>query len=120
MRGDLGSIIVGQNTLIQDLVNVIPKQAKTNTQIGNNVLVGPNSLLEACSLEDSCFIGMGSNVRQGSRVKSFGVVAAGAMLPENTIVPSNQVDKYLFFSQYLQVDGIYIYLHRVFFFKLVT
>lgn len=94
LRGDIGSITVGQNSLLQDLVSVISKQPKTNTVIGNNVVVAPNVLLESCTLEDNSFIGMGGNVRQGAQVKSFAVVAAGAMIPENTTVPSNQVLKF--------------------------
>ena len=91
LRGDLGAISVGNNTLLQDLVTVLPKEKKTDTIIGNNVLVAPNVLLESCTLEDNSFIGMGSSVRQGAKVRSFAVIAAGAVIPENTIVPSNQV-----------------------------
>lgn len=91
LRGDIGGIVVGNNTLIQDLVSIIPKQSGTETVIGNNVLVAPNTYLESCSIEDNGFIGMGSSIRQGSKIKSFAVVAAGAVIPENTTVPSNQV-----------------------------
>ena len=91
LRGDLGAITVGQNTLLQDLVNVISREAKNPTLIGNNVVVAPNVLLESCTVEDGSFVGMGSTVHQGAHVKSFAVVAAGAVIPEKTVVPPNQV-----------------------------
>lgn len=91
LRGDLGTISIGNNTLLQDLTSVIPRIRNTNAKIGNNVVIAPNTLLESCIIEDNSFLGMGSTLSQGSKVESFGVVAAGAVIKENTTVPSNQI-----------------------------
>ncbi len=89
LRGDIQPIKIGQNTLLQDLVTVLPKKSPVN--IGSNVVVAPNSYLEGCQIEDGAFIGMGSTVREGAKVEKWGVVAAGAVISEKQVVPSNQV-----------------------------
>lgn len=91
LRGDVQPITIGQNTLLQDLVTVLPK--KNAVHIGSNVVVAPNSFLEGCQIEDGAFIGMGSTVREGAKVEKWGVVAAGAVVGEKQVVPSNQVNK---------------------------
>ncbi|EGR30110.1 transcription factor apfi, putative [Ichthyophthirius multifiliis] len=91
LRGELGPIEIGQQTVIQDLVNIKSQKLNQKTSIGDNVFIGPNSYIQACQLEDNAFIGMGATVANGCRVSSSAVVSAGAVLQENTTIPSNQV-----------------------------
>lgn len=103
LRGDVQPIKVGQNSLLQDLVTVLPK--KNAVHIGSNVVVAPNSFLEGCQIEDGAFIGMGSTVREGAKIEKWGVVAAGAVVGEKQVVPSNQVKRDYYFSFFQFYSG---------------
>lgn len=93
LRGDQSSINVGKNSVIQDLVSLVPRN-KGPISVGDNVYIGPNTTLESCTIENNAFIGMGATVRSGAKVESYGVVAAGAVVPEGATVPAYQVIKY--------------------------
>ena len=90
LRGDLGQIRIGKNTMLQDNSYVRPNN-NASVNIGDNVYVGPNARLEACHLESFSYVGMGASVAKDCVVESFSVVAAGANLAEGTRVPSGQI-----------------------------
>ncbi|EAR99480.2 transcription factor apfi protein, putative (macronuclear) [Tetrahymena thermophila SB210] len=91
LRGELGPIEIGKQTVIQDLVNIQSGKQNQKTQIGDNVFIGPNSYIQSSKINDNSFVGMGSTVSTGCNLASNAVVAAGSVVPENTQVPSNQI-----------------------------
>ena len=86
LRGDIGPIVVGAGSNIQDLsvVHVLTDQGCT---IGARVGVGHRAILHACTVEDDCLIGMGSIVLDRAVVGAGSVVGAGAVVPEGMHVP---------------------------------
>ena len=89
IRGDFGSISIGNNSVIQDTCvihsddylvigdNVLVTHGAVIHchRVGNNVLVGVNStILEAAEVGDYCLIGAGA------------VVLADARIPDNSLV----------------------------------
>ena len=88
LRGDYGTIIVGDRTSIQDgtVVHAIAEQATT---IGNDCVVGHLAHLEGCTVEDRCLIGSGSVVLHDVVVRSGALVGAGAVVSNGTEVPAH-------------------------------
>ena len=84
------SIIIGENTNIQDL-NIIRSNNGSKTQIGKNVYIGSNCYLEDCIVEDEAIIGNGSKLMKNSIVRKRGFVGAGSVLSEGDVVGENEV-----------------------------
>ena len=62
IRGDVNSIVVGDNTNIQDNATIHCTYEKSSTTIGSNVSIGHNAIVHGCTLEDNVLIGMGAIV----------------------------------------------------------
>lgn len=91
VRGDVHSIVIGNNTNIQDGAVVHGTYQKANTIIGNNVSIAHNAVVHGCKVEDNVLIGMGAIVMDGALIKSNSVIAAGAVVLPGTIVEENSI-----------------------------
>lgn len=89
LRGEIGPISIGKQTVIQDLTNIQAARSNQKTVLGDSVLIGPNAYIQSALIGDNAFVGMGATVSTGSNVAANAVVTAGAVLPEGTSVPSN-------------------------------
>jgi len=90
LRGDIGPIVVGPRSNIQDLT-VVHVLEDAGCTIGADVGVGHRCILHACTVEDGCLIGMGSVVLDRARIGAGSVVGAGAVVPEGMQVPPNSL-----------------------------
>lgn len=88
IRGDVGRIVVGDDTNIQDS-SVLHMDEGFPLVVGNRVTVGHSVTLHGCIIEDDCLIGIGAIILNGARIGSGSVVAAGALVPEGMQVPTN-------------------------------
>jgi carbonic anhydrase/acetyltransferase-like protein (isoleucine patch superfamily) len=88
LRGDYGTIIVGERTSIQDgaIVHAI---ADYPTVIGDDCVVGHLAHLEGCVVHDRALIGSGSIVLHEATVFSGATVGAGAVVRNRMDVPAN-------------------------------
>jgi len=86
LRGDHGTIKVGQRTSIQD-GTIVHTTHDWPTVIGADCVVGHRAHLEGCVVEDWCLIGSGSLVLNRARVQTGAVVAAAALVRQNMVVP---------------------------------
>ena len=91
IRGDVNSIVIGNNVNIQDGVVVHCTYQKTNTVIGNNVSIGHNAIIHGCKIEDNVLIGMGAIIMDGALIQKNSIVAAGSVIIKNTVVKSGSV-----------------------------
>ena len=80
LRGDYGTIIVGERTSIQDGVAIIHAVAEFPTVIGDDCVVGHLAHLEGCVIEDRALVGSGSIVLHQATVHSGATVGAGAVV----------------------------------------
>lgn len=87
LRGDYGTITVGERTSVQD-GTVVHATADKATTIGSDCVVGHLAHLEGCTVEDGCLIGSGSVVLHDAVVRSGALVAAGAVVGNRTEVPA--------------------------------
>ncbi len=86
LRGDDGSIVIGERTSIQDNC-VLHCTAELATVVGDDCVVGHMVHLEGCTIEAGCLIGNGSIVLHRVVVHSGAIVAANAVVLNDTIVP---------------------------------
>lgn len=88
LRGDYGTVIVGERTSIQD-GSIIHAISAYPTVIGSDCVVGHLAHLEGCVIDDGALVGSGSVVLHEARVRSGATVAAGAVVRNRTDVPVN-------------------------------
>ena len=88
LRGDYGTVIVGERTSIQDGA-VVHAVADYPTVIGSECVIGHLAHLEGCVVHDRALIGNGSMVLHEAVVHSGATVAAGAVVRNLTDVPAN-------------------------------
>jgi len=90
LRGDYGTIIVGERTSVQDGA-VVHAVAAYPTIIGSDCVVGHLAHLEGCDIRDRSLVGSGSVVLHEVVVESGSTVAAGAVVRNRTHVPPNSL-----------------------------
>ena len=88
LRGDYGSIVVGERTSVQD-GTVVHCTAEHATSIGDDCVVGHLAHLEGCTVEDRCLVGSGSVVLHQAVVRTGALVGAGAVVGNRIEVPSH-------------------------------
>jgi carbonic anhydrase/acetyltransferase-like protein (isoleucine patch superfamily) len=86
LRGDYGTIIVGERTSIQDGA-VVHAVAEYPTVVGDDCVIGHLAHLEGCVIHDRALVGSGSVVLHQANVFSGATVAAGAVVRNRSDVP---------------------------------
>lgn len=101
LRGDLGKIVIGSRTNIQDLTIIHTLQPTTafpnglGVSVGSGVTIGHRVTLHACKISDNCLIGMGSIVMddvelgEGCWVSAFSLLQKGKKYPPNSLISGN-------------------------------
>lgn len=79
IRGDYGSIRIGDNTAIEENV-VIHARPHDVTTIGNNVTIGHGAIIHNATVHDWVVIGMGAIVSDWAEIGEWAVVAEGAVV----------------------------------------
>ena len=87
LRGDYGTITVGERTSIQD-GTVVHATFDKHTTIGSDCVVGHLAHLEGCTIEDGALVGSGSVVLHDAVVRSGGLVGANAVVSNGQEVPA--------------------------------
>ncbi len=87
LRGDDGSIVVGERTSIQD-GTVVHTTPMWPTIVGDDCVIGHNAHLEACTIEDGALVGSGAVVLHRAVVRTEALVGANALVTNDTEVPS--------------------------------
>ena len=87
IRGDVGSVVIGRNTNIQDLCLLHMTTDVSNLLIANEVTVGHRVVLHGCTIEDACLIGMSATILDGAVIGRESIVGAGALVTGGKIFP---------------------------------
>ena len=87
IRGDYGSISVGEESNVQDGA-VLHATADLDTVIGARVVIGHLAHLEGCTVADGALIGVGSIVLHRVVVGEGATIGAGAVVTNDTVVPA--------------------------------
>ena len=86
LRGDYGTIRIGEQTSIQD-GTVIHATGELDTVVGARCVIGHIVHLEGCTIHDDSLVGSGSVVLHEVEVGPHALVGANAVVPNRTTVP---------------------------------
>lgn len=87
LRGDMGSIEIGEATSIQDGSVVHLTEGWSNTRVGRRVTVGHRAIIHGATVEDECLIGMGAILLDNAVIGSGSLVGAGSLVTAGMVVP---------------------------------
>lgn len=90
LRGDMGKIVVGAASNVQDNV-VIHSEPDHATLIEPCVTIGHMAIIHGCTLGTGCLIGMGAIVLSGARIGAGSMIAAGSVVLERFVVPDGML-----------------------------
>jgi len=91
LRGDYGSIVLGDCSAVEDNCVVHARPGETCT-IGSWVTLGHGCVVHNVALlGDYAVIGMGAVVSDWAEVGEWGVVAEGAVVPQRAVVPAARI-----------------------------
>lgn len=86
LRGDNGTIRIGEGSNIQD--NAIIHDPTT---LGKHCTVGHGAILHGCTVGDHCLIGMGAIVLNGAILEDDCLVGAGALVTGKLHAPAGSL-----------------------------
>ncbi len=86
LRGDSGTIRVGEGSNIQD--NCVLHEAVT---IGKGCSIGHGAILHGCTIGDNCVVGMGAIVLNGAVLGEHCLVGAGAVVTGKMNAPAGSL-----------------------------
>lgn len=87
LRGDMGPIVIGEDSNIQDGSVLHDTTDLSETHVGARVTVGHRVILHGCRIEDDCLIGMGAIVMDNVHVGAGSFIAAGSLVPPGKVIP---------------------------------
>ena len=87
VRGDVNSIVIGEDTNIQDNCTIHVTEEFSVT-IGDGVTVGHNAVVHGCTVGNDVLIGIGAIVLDGAVIGSGSIVAAGSLVPPGKEFPA--------------------------------
>jgi carbonic anhydrase/acetyltransferase-like protein (isoleucine patch superfamily) len=87
LRADMGRIVIGEDTSVQDGTIIHLTEGWSETVVGARVTVGHRVILHGCTVGDDCLIGMGSILLDNAKIGRGSLVAAGSLVPVGMDVP---------------------------------
>jgi phenylacetic acid degradation protein len=90
IRGDYGSIKIGNNTAIEENV-VIHARPNEKSAIGDYVTIGHAAIIHNATIHDWAIIGMGAIVSDYAEIGKWSVVAEGAVVKNKTKVADKSI-----------------------------
>ena len=86
IRGDSNSIVIGENTNVQDNAVLHTSHSHALT-IGDNVTIGHGAIVHGCTVGNNVLIGMGAIVLDGAVIEDNCIIGAGALVTQNKVIP---------------------------------
>jgi phenylacetic acid degradation protein len=90
LRGDYGSVKIGDRTSIQENC-VIHARSEEACIVGNDVQIGHGSVLHNCEIKDFAVVGLGSRVCDYAVVGVWAIIGEGAVVTARTNVPDGKI-----------------------------
>lgn len=87
LRGDVGKIVIGKNSNLQDLCCVHMTKHQSNAVLGDEVSVGHAAVVHGAIVEDGVLVGMGAVVMDNARIGEGSIVGAGALVTGGVVIP---------------------------------
>jgi carbonic anhydrase/acetyltransferase-like protein (isoleucine patch superfamily) len=90
LRGDYGTIVIGDESAVEEGV-IIHAPPDDRCSIGEGVVVGHGAIIHAKSIARSAGIGMGAILSIRSEIGAGAVVAEGAVVKQGQVIPGSIV-----------------------------
>ncbi len=90
VRGDTGSIFIGDGSNVQDNCT-LHTDAGHSIHIGRGVSIGHGAIVHGCTVGDNSVVGMGSILLNGCVVGRNCIIGAGALITGKMNIPDNSV-----------------------------
>jgi carbonic anhydrase/acetyltransferase-like protein (isoleucine patch superfamily) len=97
VRGDVESIMIGDNTNVQDgsVLHVTHYGKFTDKgyplAIGKGVTIGHRAVVHACTIGDYCLVGMGSIIMDDAVLEDYVMLGAGSLVPSGKTLASGHL-----------------------------
>ena len=86
LRGDVGSITLGDRVNIQDGAVLHATNHQSEVRIGNDVSVGHNAVVHGAVIGNDVLIGMGAVVLDNACIPDGTIIAAGAVVLSGSVL----------------------------------
>ncbi|MBN1498080.1 MAG: gamma carbonic anhydrase family protein [Spirochaetes bacterium] len=90
LRGDYGTIIIGDETAIEEGV-IIHARPMDRTEIGRRVTVGHGAMIHNAVLKDFATVGMRATISDFAEAGEWSLVAEQALVARKQIIPPEKV-----------------------------
>jgi len=90
IKGDYGSIAIGNETSVQENC-ILHARPGDRCEVGNHCTIGHGSILHNCTIEDEVVVGMGAIVSDWAVVRRGAVVAEGAVVRQSDEIPADKI-----------------------------
>lgn len=90
IRGDYGSIIIGDKTSVQENC-ILHARINEKCEVGSHVQIGHGTILHNCTVKDYAVIGVGAVVSDYAVVGVWSIVGEGAVVTSGTLIPDGKV-----------------------------
>jgi len=88
IRGDFGSISIGDETLVEE--NVVIHTAE-HTDIGSRVIIGHMVMIHDAVIQNSSLIGMKSMICEGAVIGENSIIAEQTLVRKNQKIPAGKI-----------------------------
>ncbi len=90
IRGDYGTIIIGEKTSVQENC-VLHARINERCDVGSHVQIGHGALLHNCTIKDYAVIGVGAIISDYATVGVWSIVGEGAVVTSTQTIPDGKV-----------------------------
>ncbi|OOM74281.1 2,3,4,5-tetrahydropyridine-2,6-dicarboxylate N-acetyltransferase [Clostridium puniceum] len=82
LRGDVASIIIGENTNVQENA-IIHVDENEHVEVGEGCTIGHGAIIHGCKIGNNTLIGMGAIILNGAQIGNNTIVGAGSLVTQN-------------------------------------
>ena len=90
IRGDYGSITIGDKTSVQENC-VLHARIGEKCEIGSHVQIGHGAILHNCIVKDYAVVGIGAVISDYATIGVWSIVGEGAVVTSGTLIPDGKV-----------------------------
>jgi phenylacetic acid degradation protein len=90
IRGDYGTVVIGDKTSIQENC-VLHARINEKCDVGSHVQIGHGALLHNCTVKDYAVVGVGAVISDYATVGIWSIIGEGAVVTSGQSIPDGKV-----------------------------
>ena len=94
IRGDLGKIVIGQHTVVEDncvLHSGSPARHDSALIVGDYVVIGHGAVINCFSIGNHVLVGMNATILHEAKIGDYSVIAANCMVKHGMTAPDHSL-----------------------------